>query len=158
MSLTRSIAVRLHNSVAEVGALALEFLEEFANSAIPAETTVRNFSNSCPGKAAELKDVTKNRATRIINSHMYGTPAVTVAFGGVVQIQDRGCLRRSHPVEWQSTVIATGADRKPQRGRAPSQVSTETRGGGCATAASTGHRAWVFTSCTDGRHVLSMVF
>ncbi len=71
----------------------MEFLEEFANSTIPAATTVRNFSNSCAGKAAELKDVTNNRATRLINSHIYGPTAVTVHFGGVCRIKDRGCMR-----------------------------------------------------------------
>jgi hypothetical protein len=106
--LTRSIAVRLHNSVVEVGALALEFLEEFANSAIPAQMTVRNFSSSCPGKAAELKDVSDNRASRLINSHIYGTPAVTVAFGGVCRkMTADACVITS--VEWQSTVLATKA-------------------------------------------------
>ena len=53
--LTTSITVRLHNSVVEVGALALEFLEEFANSTIPAETTVRNFSNSCAGQGGGVE-------------------------------------------------------------------------------------------------------
>ena len=81
-----------------------EFLKEFADSTIPAETTVRNFSDSCPGKAAELKDVTSNRATRKINSHVYGPTA-----------SDRGirrCLPKSKTadacaitsVEWNSTV------------------------------------------------------
>lgn len=105
---TRSVTVRLHNSTAEVSALALEFLEEFANSTIPAEVTVRNFSSSCPGKAAELKDVMNNRATRTINTHTYGIPAVTVAFGAVCRSSTAdACAVTS--VEWQSTVIATNA-------------------------------------------------
>ena len=53
--LTRSIAVRLHNSVVEVGALALEFLEEFANSAIPAQMTVRNFSRLLPRQGGRVE-------------------------------------------------------------------------------------------------------
>ena len=86
MSSTRSIAVRLHNSVVEVGALALEFLKEFANSTIPAETTVRNFSSSVPRQGGRVERRHRTiAATRIINSHIYGTPAVTVAFGGVCQ-------------------------------------------------------------------------
>jgi hypothetical protein len=103
---TTSIAVRLHNSIAEVGALALEFLTEFADNLIPAATTVRNFANSCPGKAAELKDVTNNRATHFINEHKYGTPAVTVAFGSQCRSKSAdACARTS--VEWQSTRLAT---------------------------------------------------
>jgi hypothetical protein len=106
--LTRSISIRLHNSVAEMRSLVLEFLTEFANSLIPAEMTVRNFSNTCAGKAAELKDVLDNRATRLINSHTYGTPAVTIAFGGACRARPAdACAITS--VEWQSTVLSTKA-------------------------------------------------
>jgi hypothetical protein len=104
---TRSIAVRLHNSIVEVGALALEFLEEFANSMIPAETTVRNFSSACPGKADELSDVTQNRNTRIINSHIYGTATATVAFGGMCRTKTADACVIT-PVEWNSTVKSSG--------------------------------------------------
>jgi len=104
---TRSITVQLHNSVVEVGALALEFLEEFANSAIPAETTVRNFSDSCPGKADELEDVTYNRDTRIINSHIYGTGTATVAFGSMCRNKTADACVIT-PVEWNSTVKSSG--------------------------------------------------
>jgi hypothetical protein len=104
---TRSIVVRLHNSVEEVRNLVIEFLEEFAISTIPAERTVRNFSDSCPGKAAELKDVTNNRLTRLINSHLYGTTAVTVAFGSSCKSKTAdACAVTS--VEWNSTVLPMG--------------------------------------------------
>jgi hypothetical protein len=106
--LTRSIVVRLHNSIAEVGGLALEFLTDFANSLIPPETTVRNFSETAcsAGKAAELKDVTNNRATRVINAHTYGMPAVTVNFGGLCRGKSAdACILTS--VEWQSTIKNT---------------------------------------------------
>jgi hypothetical protein len=103
-----TLPVRLHNSAGEVRHLVLEFLTEFADSTIPAELTVRNFSNSCPGKAEELKDVTNSRATRIINSHNYGTPAVTVAFGAMCRNKTSdACAITS--VEWNSTVKETGA-------------------------------------------------
>ena len=106
--LTRSIVVRLHNSIAEVGALALEFLTEFANNLIPAADTVRNFSSSCPGKTSELEDVTYIRDTRIINSHLYGTPAVTVSFGGSCKSKTSdACVTTS--VQWNSTVKESGA-------------------------------------------------
>lgn len=111
--LTRSIVIRLHNSIAEVGALARLFLDEFADSMIPAETVVRNFSDSCKGKTDELKQVRDNRRDLTINSHTYGTPKVTVAFGGACVVGrrsrtgDDACILT--PVEWHSTYKETGA-------------------------------------------------
>jgi hypothetical protein len=106
--LTRSIVVRLHNSIAEIGALALGFLTDFANNSISATTTVQNFSDSCPGKASELEDVKFIRDTRFINTHVYGTPAPTVAFGGSCKLKTAdACVTTS--VEWNSTVIASKA-------------------------------------------------
>lgn len=106
--LVRTIAVRLHNSIVEVAALALEFLKEFADNTIPAATTVRNFSDSCPGKASELKDVTFIRDTRFIETHVYGTPATTVAFAGSCKSRPAdACV--ATPVEWNSTVKESGA-------------------------------------------------
>jgi hypothetical protein len=110
--LTRSIVVRLHNSIAEVGALAQLFLDEFANSMIPAATTVRNFSDSCEGKADELENVTRNRALLTINAHTYGAAKATVAFGAVCasgkrrKDGDDACILT--PVEWRSTYKETG--------------------------------------------------
>jgi IPT/TIG domain len=108
-----SLPVRLHDSVAEVGALARLFLDEFADSTIPADTTVRNFSDSCKGKADELKNVTDNRRLLIINSHIYGTAKVSVGFGGACASGSRrkngddACILT--PVEWRSTYKETGA-------------------------------------------------
>jgi hypothetical protein len=104
---TSSIPVRVHNSVEEVGVLALEFLEEFAVSTIPAATTVRNFSSSCPGKADELKDVEENRRDYIHVSHTYGAAKVTVAFGGMCKTKTADACVIT-PVEWRSTLIRTG--------------------------------------------------
>jgi hypothetical protein len=109
--LTRSIVVRLHNSIAEVGALAQLFLDEFADSTIPAATVVRNFSDTCKGKTDELKNVTDNRDKLIINSHIYGTAKVTVAFGAVCRSGNRAATGDAcilTPVEWHSTFKATG--------------------------------------------------
>jgi hypothetical protein len=105
---TGSVVVRLHNSAAEVGNLAREFLNEFADSTIDAATTVRNFSNSCPGKAAELKDVSDNRRDFIIKSHTYGSATVSVAFGGLCKGKTSDACVVT-PVEWTSTVRLTGA-------------------------------------------------
>ena len=107
---TGSVVVRLHDSMNEVANLALLFLEEFADSMIPAETTVRNFSDSCKGKTEELEQVTYNRNTRVINSHVYGIPKVTVAFGAICGVGKKiktgdACVVTS--VEWNSTVKET---------------------------------------------------
>ena len=100
--LTTSISIRLHNSIAEVGALAREFLTEFANSAIPAVTTVRNFSDSCPGKLDELQQVAVNRRDYNIISALYGDARVTVAFGGMCKTKTAdACV--TTPAEWRST-------------------------------------------------------
>ncbi len=108
---TGSVVVRLHNSAAEVGTLAQQFLDEFADSTISAATTVRNFSNSCSGKFDELEQVTKNRKELIINSHTYGAAKVTVAFGAVCGIGSKiktgdACVLT--PVEWRSTYKEDG--------------------------------------------------
>jgi hypothetical protein len=90
----------------EMRNLAMEFLNEFADSTIPAAQTVRNFSDSCPGKAAELKDVTNNRVSHRITGHTYGPTAVTVAFGSLCRSKTAdACALTS--VEWQSIRIAT---------------------------------------------------
>ncbi len=101
-----TLAVRLHNSVAEVAALALEFLTDFANNSMPAELTVRNFSNSCEGKTNELEDVTFIRNTRRIDLHTYGTATATVAFGSMCRTRAADACVIT-PVEWRSTVLAT---------------------------------------------------
>jgi len=112
-TVSRSVTVRLHNSRKEAGDRALEFLTDFSNSAVPPETAVRSFSDSCPGKAAELQDVRQNRANHIITASRLGSPAVTFGFGGV-------CFDRirppGHPADacmvvscgWTSTRRSTG--------------------------------------------------
>lgn len=56
-----SPAVRVHDSPAELGALALGFLRDFANSSVPADVAVRDFSDACSGKSAERRDIEDNR-------------------------------------------------------------------------------------------------
>ncbi len=142
--LTRSIAVRVHNSVAEVGALALEFLEEFANSAIPAEMTVRNFSSSCPGKAAELKDVQDNRRDYIHVSHTYGPAKTTIAFGGICKTKTADACVIT-PVEWRSTYIPT------KELKTASGIST-------ISGIYRDSRWWLCDSLADGGSTLSSLF
>ena len=142
---TGRLPVRLHNSATEIAAFALEFLTEFADSNLPAdERIVRNFSNSCPGKAAEISDVTKNRDTRNINSYKYGTPATTVAFGSACRSKTAdACVITS--VEWNSTVKATGA---PEIAKGISTISGVYRDS----------RWWLCDSSFDGTSSLGLHF
>lgn len=73
-----SSLVRVHDSPAELGALALRFLRDFANSSVPADVAVREFSDSCAGKAAEREDVANNRRDYTIRSAQLSLSSVRV--------------------------------------------------------------------------------
>lgn len=105
---TGNVSVRLHNSAAEVGALALEFLNEFADSNLPAdERIVRNFSDSCKGKSEELGQIVDNRKNYTILSHTYGPPKTTIAFGSMCKSKTADACVIT-PAEWRSTYKPTG--------------------------------------------------
>ncbi|HSK08745.1 MAG TPA: hypothetical protein VK911_04160 [Vicinamibacterales bacterium] len=59
---TSTTTVNVNNSLKETTELALSFLWDFANSSVSPETCVRNFTDSCRGKADELADIVKDRA------------------------------------------------------------------------------------------------
>ena len=61
VSATSTASVRVHNSPREIGDMSVGFLRDFATSAIPADIAVRDFSDSCKGKASERADITDNR-------------------------------------------------------------------------------------------------
>lgn len=76
-----TVGVRVHDSVKEVGDLATTFLTEFSNSSLrDPQYLVRNFSDACPGKAAEANDIANNRQNYLILEYGLGRPAVTVTF------------------------------------------------------------------------------
>lgn len=54
-------AVRVHDSPREIGDLSLTFLGDFANSSVPADVAVRDFSDSCRGKFEERDQIAANR-------------------------------------------------------------------------------------------------
>jgi hypothetical protein len=119
---TSTVVVRVHNSIIEVRDLALLFLTEFADNTIPAATTVRNFSDSCPGKTSELNDVADVRRDYRINSYTYGTPAVTVTFGGTCKSKSGdACVRTS--VEWKSTYKPGTAEERQVNPKGISTIS-----------------------------------
>jgi hypothetical protein len=64
-----SPAVRVHNSPKEIGDMGMRFLNDFANSSIPADVAVREFSDSCRGKREEEEQIADNRQNyQILNS------------------------------------------------------------------------------------------
>lgn len=106
-------AVSVHDSVKEVGDLAVEFLVDFSKQLDPA-FVVRNFTASCGGTADELSDVQRNNRDNLITSFTIGTPVTTVGFTGRCPFRDRfGDACAQVPVDWRSTNRTTG-----QQGRA----------------------------------------
>ncbi|HET7216628.1 MAG TPA: hypothetical protein VFJ02_01210 [Vicinamibacterales bacterium] len=66
-----SPVIRVHDSPKELGALAMAFLGDFANSSVAASTCVRDFSDGCRGKADEKADIEANREHfTILNSSL----------------------------------------------------------------------------------------
>jgi hypothetical protein len=117
-----SFTVRLHASAKEVRDLAVEFLLEFSQQRNSPQQIVRNFSDSCRGKAEELHDVAVNQDEKIINSYsVEANPPVDIDFGGVCRNRGRiGDACAYVPVRWQSTVKASG---KPELAVGNDQVN-----------------------------------
>lgn len=65
------VVVNVNNSRKETEGLAMAFLTDFANSKVPPEVCVRNFTDTCKGKAAEYADIVDNRATLEILSSSF---------------------------------------------------------------------------------------
>lgn len=53
--------VRVHDSVKELGDLAMSFLRDFANSSVSPSSCVKDFSANCPGREQEKDDIEDNR-------------------------------------------------------------------------------------------------
>ena len=107
---TKTVTVSLHDSVAEVGAMAVQFLEDFSHSDLSTSYVLRNFTDTCRGKQDEASDVDYNRATYLITAWQVGLPSVTTGFGA-------GCPLHHVPgdscanvhVSWTSTTLADGS-------------------------------------------------
>jgi hypothetical protein len=85
-TVSQTTKVSVHDSVKEVGDLAVQFLTDFSHPEVPPETVVRNFSDKCKGKAAELSDVRDNRNCYVITDYFVGSPATTIGFDSVCPI------------------------------------------------------------------------
>jgi hypothetical protein len=70
--------VRVHDSPAELEKLTLAFLDDFADSDVDAEEAVRHFSDSCPGKFSEYRDIERNRDLVEIESARYNVTSITI--------------------------------------------------------------------------------
>jgi hypothetical protein len=74
---SRSVTVRVHNSVKELGDMGLSFLEKFANSSLSPDECLVDFSDNCSGKQSEREDIERNREHYLILDWELGTPSVT---------------------------------------------------------------------------------
>ena len=107
---TQTTGVRVHDSLKEINDLAVDFLVGFSKQLDPA-FVVRNFSDTCGGKADEQSDVQKNNDQNVVNSYTIGNPQTTIIFTGKpgCPFRDRfGDACAQVPVEWHSTAKATG--------------------------------------------------
>ena len=106
---TSSVTAHVNNSPADLTGLALTFLDDFVHSDRSPEFCVRNFSDNCRGKAEELGDIQRNRATYVIDplrstfrihSIAYNTPGNVPAQATFATVLA--------PCEFASTEKATG--------------------------------------------------
>lgn len=75
--------IRVHDSPKELGDLSLRFLTDFANSSIPASVCVRDFTDSCKGKAEERVDIESNRVHFDVLGSSLTLRAVSVGASGL---------------------------------------------------------------------------
>ena len=61
-----SPAVRVHDSVKEIGEMSLRFLQMFATTSIGSDIALQEFSDGCNGKRAEKSDIDNNRRDFVI--------------------------------------------------------------------------------------------
>src|SRR5260221_10503639 len=111
-------ALSLHDSAAEVGGMARQFLLDFSDSSIrDVPYIMRNFDLSCREAQDESDQVAENRKLLRIVRWNVGTPTVTIPFGngfcpGISQSDpgrsQRGDACSATPAHWESTVLASG--------------------------------------------------
>jgi len=81
--------VRVNDSSRELTALGTTFIDDFLHSERTPEFCVRNFSDSCPGKAEELSDIRTNRARFINNPSASNMGPTSITFFDVASSSRR---------------------------------------------------------------------
>jgi hypothetical protein len=76
-------AIRVHNSPKELGDMAVKFLSDFATSSVSPADCLRDFTDSCRGKADERSDIEFNRGHFQILSSTLNLRNATVDSNGV---------------------------------------------------------------------------
>jgi hypothetical protein len=73
-----SVQVHYNDSTREVSGITTQFLRDFTTFSVSPDQCVRNFSDSCPGRADELYDIQQNRALFHINGGTFSVSSVTL--------------------------------------------------------------------------------
>lgn len=111
----QSATLRVHDSVKEIGDMAVDFLTQFSNSSVDTDVVMRNFSRTCDGGRGyteERGDVQRHRDNYTMLSYDIGTPEVTFAFGSTSAACDwpgtPGDACAKVRVEWNDEHKTTG--------------------------------------------------
>ena len=86
-----SPVIRLHDSPKELGDLSMSFLGDFANSSVSPSTCIRDFSDSCRGKADEKADIEWNREHFVVVGSSLRLQNVTVGANGMTGNMSVAC-------------------------------------------------------------------
>jgi hypothetical protein len=85
-----SVTLSLHDSIKEVGDMAVQFLTDFSDTSIPVSQVMRNFDPDCYGTTAETVQVTNHITDFDMLSYQAGQPATTINFGSICPLTDKG--------------------------------------------------------------------
>jgi hypothetical protein len=141
-----SPAVRVHDSPAELRRMSISFLEKFANSNLSADQCLTDFTDSCPGKGSERRDIEDNRLYYDIRSSSLQFDRLTIA-------SDRRTARMVVECEFRSRI-----KRCPDGASGCVVGSTGRVRGDCnLTAVYEARRWWLCTSTFDGETVPGLV-
>jgi hypothetical protein len=104
--------IRVNDAIRELRGLAEQFLVDFANSSVSPAQVVRNFTNSCLGKADELSDITNNRKDYTIVGESHRITSITLNSNWMLCTAPTGpasCALVAADVDWRSILKETGA-------------------------------------------------
>jgi hypothetical protein len=103
-----SVSVHYNDSYREIRDMSLTFLGDFSTYSVSPETCVRNFSDSCPGRADELGDIRANRRDFIIQSGTFSVSSITLDEGKTAGTATLPCQFTSIKKSTGLTETATG--------------------------------------------------